>query len=87
MVEQGYQAEQQFVELSLQAFRCSTLGRGGTGRNMGFTTLEVVAVRMVNGMASSPAVVRNQQRAVQNKSHHPFDSPVGVKGVMTTFVG
>ena len=53
---------------------------------MGFTPLEVVAVRVVNGMAASPAVVGNQQHAVQNKSHYSFNPPVGVEGVMAAFV-
>ena len=53
---------------------------------MGFTTLQVVAVRVVYGMASGPAVVGNQQGAVQNKSDCPFNSPVGVKSVVATFV-
>ena len=45
---------------------------------MGFTPLEVVAVRVVNGMAASPALVGNQQYAVEKKSHHPSNPPVGV---------
>ena len=43
-------------------------------------------MRVVNGMAASPAVVGNQQHAVKNKSHHPFNPPVGVEGVMSAFV-
>ena len=53
---------------------------------MGFAALEMVAVSMVNGMTARPAVVRNQQGAVQNKSDDSFNPPVRVKSVMAAFV-
>ena len=61
--------------------------RAFTGWNMGFTPFKMIAMGVVNCMATSPAVVGNQQCAVQDKSHHPFNTPVGMKSVVATFVG
>ena len=54
---------------------------------MGFAQLQVVAMGVVHGMAMGPAVVGNQQGAVQHKTHNTFNTSVRVKGVVSTFVG
>ena len=47
----------------------------------------MVAVSMMNGVTARPAVVRNKQYAVQNKSDKSFNPPIGMKSVMAAFVG
>ena len=47
----------------------------------------MVAVSMMNGVTARPAVVRNKQYAVQNKTDKSFNPPIGMKSVMAAFVG
>ena len=54
---------------------------------MGFAQLQVVAMGVVHGMAMGPAVVGNQQGAVQHKTHNTFDASVRMKGVVSTLMG
>ena len=54
---------------------------------MGFAQLQVVAMGVVHSMAMGPAVVRNQQGAVQHKTHNTFDASVRMKGVVSTLMG
>ena len=54
---------------------------------MGFSFLKVIAVGVMHGMAMCPAVVRHKENAMESKSHDPFDSTIGVKGVMATLMG
>ena len=54
---------------------------------MGFAQLQVVAMGVVHGMAMGPAVVGDQQGAVQHKTHNTFDASVRMKGVVSTLMG
>ena len=54
---------------------------------MGFTSFEVVAVGVMNGVAALPGVVRHEQQAVQHKPHQRLDAPVGMERVMAALMG
>lgn len=53
---------------------------------MGFAALQMVAVSMMYSVAAGPAVVGNQQGAMQNKADYSFNASVGMKSVVAAFV-
>ena len=54
---------------------------------MGFSLLQVIAVGVMHCMAMGPAVIRHKQNAVKHKTHNAFNPAVGVKSVMSAFMG
>ena len=48
---------------------------------MGLAPLELVAIGVVHRMTAGPAVIGNQQQAVQHKAHHTLDPSIGVEAL------
>jgi hypothetical protein len=53
---------------------------------MGFALFQMIAMGMVDSMAAGPGEIRNEQQAMQNETYRAFKLPVGMEGVVATFV-
>ena len=53
---------------------------------MGFTLFQMIAMGMMHSVATGPAVIRDQQEAVENEAYRNLNLTVGVKGAVATFV-
>ncbi len=87
MGRQRENAEQCGSQLLTEPFGGPSGDGGVPGGHMCFTTFEVIAMGMVHGVASCPAVVRHQQCTVERKPHHALNLAVGMERIVPAFMG